>query len=270
MCFTCVNVVLFKSQKVNAFSGPFFEAAKTTETTFTVIWTGTLEENESFFVSLNDNYIKIDENEDENTFEREYTFENLEPNTKYTAKVVVVNPYVKEGLLGDVNLDGRIDSFDFAWLRNYLLTDTIPITENMLTDKNEDGVINSIDAGLIKNNCLILADVNGDKHVDAVDFAMLKKKLLNGDNYFFPECITDKITVTKYTKTLDPLDGLFVQISASKFRTAALRQDGTVWEWGDNKVSVNQADLPITTPLQKVIDIYEDEIFWKEWFTSSY
>lgn len=226
-CFSVGDVGLINLQKVEAFVGPISATAETTDKTLTVTWDGMLEENESFFVVLNGDCRKVNGHQ--------YTFENLEPDTMYRVDVYAVNPYIQEGLLGDVNLDGCINSLDFAWLRTYLLTDTIPITEQMVTDKNGDGVINQTDTQLIESDCLSLADVNRDNYIDAIDFAMMKKKLLNGDNYFFPGCVWYSNGVTKYTKTKEDFDGGFIQISSSRTHTAALRQDGTVWTWGLNR-----------------------------------
>ncbi|HEX3030536.1 MAG TPA: dockerin type I domain-containing protein, partial [Clostridia bacterium] len=58
-------------------------------------------------------------------------------------------------LVGDVNMDQRVDAIDYAVLKQYLL--------------KISGI--SIDA--------MAADMNDDGHVDALDFALLKIKLLN-------------------------------------------------------------------------------------------
>lgn len=235
-CFTGIDVGLLKLQKVYAgtqlssikaaVSIPTNVVVKATDKTLTVSWDA-VTGAESYDISLNDDCKKVTG--------LKYTYENLQPDTKYTVKVRAVNPYISDSLIGDLNIDGGIDSIDFAMLRTYLLTDDFPITYKMLTDKNEDGEINSIDMALVKIDCLTLADVNGDDSVNAVDFAMIKKKLLEGDNYNFPRCesLWSKETI-KYTEKTEAVENEFIQISSSRFHTAALKQDGTLWMWGDN------------------------------------
>lgn len=199
---------------------------KTTCKTLTVSWCA-VEGAESYFISLNDNCINVKDNI--------YTYNNLQPDTKYTVKVRAVIPYVKEGWVGDINLDWQIDSLDFALLRTYLLTDKLPMTEKMLTDKNNDGSIDSVDASLVEFECLTLADVNGDYNINSIDFAMLKNRILRGDGFTFPKCESLwSAEITAYTKETENVENNFAQISASYSHTAVLKEDGTVWTWGDN------------------------------------
>lgn len=206
--FIGFDVGLLKMQKVYAgglipyakeeLPIPTNVTVKTTYDTLTVTWCA-IEEAESYYISLNDNCILVKDNI--------YTFNNLQPDTKYTVKVKAVIPYINCGRVGDINLDWDINSLDFALLRTYLLTDKLPITEKMLTDKNNDKTIDSVDAALVVSECLTLADVNGDNNIDAIDFAMLKSKILRGDGFTFPKCeslwSTEIIDYTKKTEDIE-------------------------------------------------------------------
>ena len=126
-----------------------------TATTLEVSWDA-VAGAQSYDVLLGDDVINILTNN--------YTFKNLEPNTSYKIKVRAAMSG-ENGLIGDLNGDGVVDSIDFALFKKYILDPTFdfPVEDDMWA-----------------------ADLNGDNTIDSIDFALFKKYILD-PNFTFPK-----------------------------------------------------------------------------------
>ncbi|RCX09107.1 endoglucanase [Anaerobacterium chartisolvens] len=82
---------------------------------------------------------------------------SFEEDGAYLASGCNVNIYGKiqtEMKLGDVNMDGNVNSIDYALLKRYLLEGESVYIDKRLADMNADGIINSTDLILLKKKLL--------------------------------------------------------------------------------------------------------------------
>lgn len=100
-------------------------------------------------------------------------------------------PELKKYRIGDVNMDGVIDSADITILNNHVLFPSkFPLTDEakFLADINGDGVVNSTDTKLLqvivnRKSTPLRYDINKDGEVTSKDIAYLKRYLAGWDDY---------------------------------------------------------------------------------------
>jgi|LSQX01.1.fsa_nt_gb alpha-tubulin suppressor-like RCC1 family protein len=155
-----------------------------------------------------------------------------------------------KSLIGDLNGDGSVNSTDYALMKRYILgtVEDLPVDDD-----------------------LWVADVNGDARVSTTDYSILRRFLLR--------------IIDKFPKEQE-VQGDDIYLKYGSTFAAALKPDGTVWVWGDNRggqlglgdttsevLPVDVPGLPkikkITNGLRHTLALAEDGTLWA-WGNNDY